>query len=272
MDIKFPVPNNDVETQVTHMPITTHTTLPNLRLFWFRCAIAYLEAVVCRVVTPRLEKLQIQVFEEPTFSILHLVQFINATKCLRFDCAEIEFSNKQARVETFVRETDVYALAIKVYCEQLDSQVSSAAQISNALSRAFSMTEHLTLKYQVHSESSEEHNDVDRIEWRNLLRSFSNVKTLFIEDGLVEKISRCLRVEDGEDPLELLPELQELIYLGSRDTGDTFTSFIDARQNADRHVTLVRHNRTPSSLESFFKLEAPAITSARSEERKDPDT
>jgi hypothetical protein len=65
----------------------------------------------------------------------------------------------------------------------------------------FSAVEHLTLEHEVHSQPSEEHNDVDRIEWRNLLRSFSNVKTLRVEDVLVEELSRCLRLEDGELPL-----------------------------------------------------------------------
>jgi hypothetical protein len=97
-----------------------------------------------------------------------------------------------------------------------------------------------------HSQSSEEHNDVDRLEWRNLLRSFSNVKTLRVQDGLVKELSRCLRLEDGELPLELLPELQELIYFESRDIGDAFTSFVDARQVAGRPVTLVRHSPSPS--------------------------
>ena len=50
--------------------------------------------------------------------------------------------------------------------------------------------------------------------------------------------SLCLRVEDGELPLELLPELQELTYSGSGDTGDAFTLFIDARQSAGRPVSL----------------------------------
>jgi hypothetical protein len=45
-------------------------------------------------------------------------------------------------------------------------------------------------------------------------------------------------LEDGELPLELLPELQELTHSGSGNTGDAFTSFIDARQNAGRPVTL----------------------------------
>jgi hypothetical protein len=90
------------------------------------------------------------------------------------------------------------------------------AQISNALNHVFSAVEHHTLGHEVHSQPSEEHNDVDRAEWRNILRSFSNVKTLRVEDGLVEELSRCLRLEDGELPLELLPELQELTYFDER--------------------------------------------------------
>jgi hypothetical protein len=100
--------------------------------------------------------------------------------------------------------------------------------------------EHLNLEHSAHSQSFEEHNEVDRTEWRNFLRSFSNVKTLRVEDGLVEELSRSLRLDDGELPLELLPELQELTYSGSGDTGDAFKSFIDARQNAGRPVTLIR--------------------------------
>jgi hypothetical protein len=91
------------------------------------------------------------------------------------------------------------------------------------------VVELLTLGY---SRSSEEDNDVDRIEWQKLLRSFGNVKTLHVEDGLIEQLSHCLRLEDGELSLELLPELQELTYSGGGDAGDVFTSFIDSRQNA----------------------------------------
>jgi hypothetical protein len=116
------------------------------------------------------------------------------------------------------------------------------AQIFNHTS---STVEHLSLEHKVHSWSSEEHNEVDCTEWRQLLRSFSNVKTLRVDDGLVKELSRTLRLDDGEHPLELLPELQELTYPGSGDTGDTFTSFIDARQNAGRPVSLVCSSPRP---------------------------
>ena len=80
---------------------------------------------------------------------------------------------------------------------------------------------------------------MDRTEWRKLLGPFSNVKTLRVDDGLVKELSRSLQPDDGELPLEILPELQELTYPESGDTGDAFAPFIEARQNAGRPVTLV---------------------------------
>jgi hypothetical protein len=251
----FPVPNRDVERQLTHTPITIHITLPNLRLFWFRGVSAYLEAVVCRITAPRLGKLQIRLFKQLTFSVPRLPQFMNTAENLRLDNAMIMFKDKQIDVLMFFREADTYAFGVTVDCWHRDWQVSSVVQISNALSQVFSTVENLTLEHQVHGQSSEEHNDVDRIEWRNLLKSFRNVKTLRIEHGLVEDLCHCLRLEDGELPLELLPELQELTYFGSRDTGDAFTPFIDARQNAGRPVTLVRHGSSPSPSEASLLAE-----------------
>ena len=44
------------------------------------------------------------------------------------------------------------------------------------------------------SSDSEEHNGVDRTKWRKLLRPFSHVKTLWIEDWLVEEVPDSERV------------------------------------------------------------------------------
>ena len=243
----FAVPSRDVERQLAHTPITTHIELPNLRMFGFRGVSAYLEVVVCRITTPRLETLQIRLFNQLTFSVPRFAQFMNAAEDLRFDAAVIMFKDEFVYVRMFFGEANTHSFSVRGDCWHLDWQVSPVVQIFNALSQVFSMVEHLTLEHDVHSRSSEEHNDVDRIEWRNLLRSFSNVKTLRVEDGLVEELSHCLESEDGEPPLELLPELQELTCSGSRDTVDAFTSFVEARQNAGRPVTLVRHSPNPSS-------------------------
>ena len=180
---------------------------------------------------------------------------MNTAENLRFSSAKFKFSTDDVHVKLYSRmEIGMDAVSMVVRCWHLDWQVSSVAQIFNSLSHIFSTVNHLTLEHEVHGRSSEDHNEVDRAEWRNLLRSFSNVKTLRFDDRLVKELSRCLRLDDGELPLGLLPELQELTYSGSRDIGDVFTSFIDARQNAGRTVTLVRPSRllTNSPLQNRY--------------------
>jgi hypothetical protein len=235
----FAVPNRDVQRQLMRTPIMTNVTLSNLRSFSFKAASAYSEAVLSRITASRLEDFQICYPKQLTFSVPQLLQFMGRIENLRFDRAEFQFFNERVYVGVNP-ETNmpVDTFSIIVDCWHLDWQVSSVAQIFNALSQIFSTVEDLTLLHDVHSQSSEEHNEVDRTEWRKLLRSFSNVKTLNIDDGLVGELSRCLRLEDGEHPLELLPELQELTYPGSSDADGTFTPFINVRQNAGLPVTL----------------------------------
>jgi hypothetical protein len=233
----FPVPNHDVERQLIQTPTTTHITLPNLRLIRVEGVSAYLETLFRRITTPRLEKLQIGFFKQVTFSVPWLLQFMNTSKNFRFDRAEFQFYDDRVYVRVYPPEAKKTTFSINVNSRHLDLQVTSVAQIFNALSQMFTAVELLTIEHE-DSQSSEEHNVVDRTEWRKLLRSFGNVKTLRIGNGLTEELSRCLRLEDGEHPLEVLPELQELTYSGSGNAGGAFTSFTDSRQNAGRPVTL----------------------------------
>ena len=239
----FPVPNHDVKRQLMDTRITTHVTLPNLRQFEFQGVSAYLEAVIRRITTPRLLNFFIQFFNQLTFSVACLLQSMNLTENIRFDSVGFRFLREEVIVSILSDEAEMCSHHIKVPCWHLDWQVSSMAQIINSYSQIFSTVEHLNLEHEVHDLSSEEHNEVDRSEWRRLLRPFGNVQTLQIDSigsGFVEQLSRCLELEDGEPPTELLPELQELKYSGSVNTGDVFASFVNARQTAGRPVTLVR--------------------------------
>ena len=233
------IPIRDVEMQLTQTPIIAPVTLPNLHYFRFRGVRTYLEALVHRITAPRLGSLNIQLFNQLTFSVPCLLEFMNTTENLRFDTAIFKFVDRHVSVEVHYRGEPGYALGIRIFCWHLDWQISSMAQISNSLSQMFSAVEHIILQHEVHGRSSEEHDEVDRNEWRRLLRPFRNVKTLHIAKGLVENLSHCLQSEDGEPPLELLPELQELTYSGRGGT-EAFTSFIDTRRNAGRPVTLAR--------------------------------
>ena len=236
----FDVTDRDVERQLMLTPFMTDVTLPNIRSFSFQAVSAYSEAVLSRITAPRLDQFQIAYPKQPTFSVPELVQFMRRTKTLRFDRVKFYFYNERVYVEVNPPKAKRFAFSINVDCWPLGWQVSSVAQIFDALSQIFSVVEHLTLAHGAHSRSSEGHNEVDRTEWRKLLRSFSNVKTLRIEDRLVGELSRCLRLEDGEHPLELLPELQRLSYSGSDNANNAFASFIGARQNAGRPVTMMK--------------------------------
>ena len=244
---EFPIPSRDLERKFTHAPTIAPVTLPNLRHFVFHGVSTYLEALVHRITTPRLKKLRIELFSQLTFSVPRLLYLMNTAEDLRFHSANLSFVDGKVEVAIYPRgdigNIEMYTFVIVVLCWHLDWQVSSVAQISNSLNQLFSVVENLNLIHNEHSRSPEEHNEVDRAEWRRILKPFSKVKTLWIAKGLVEDLSRCLRLEDGELSLELLPELQELGYSGSSrssDTGDGFTSFIDARRNAGHPVTLVR--------------------------------
>ena len=262
------LPNHEIENQPMHTSIITPVTLPNLCYFRFGGVSTDLEALIHRIITPRLEKLQIDFYNQP-FSLPHLQQLLNTTENLSFDSAEFCFHDEEASVRVYSRETEMYTLSMNVFSWHLDWQVSSVALISQSLSQVFSAVERLTLGHRLHRFSFGEHNEVDRAEWRKLLNPFRNMKTLRIDNGLVEQISRCLESEDGEPSLELLPELQELTYPGSGDSRDAFTSFIKARQDAGRPVTLVP-GPDDTSLVSHAQV-SPVITSGSSEAGSDLD-
>ncbi|KAI9448946.1 hypothetical protein F5148DRAFT_689423 [Russula earlei] len=63
--------------------------------------------------------------------------------------------------------------------------------------------------------------------WRNLLSPLTNVKVPHVAGGLIDELCCFLRSENGEPPLELFPDLKELIYYKGGDPSEAFTSFIN---------------------------------------------
>ena len=246
-----PVPNREVEIQLLDTPTMTHITLPNLRWFLFEGVSIYLEALLPRMTTPLLKQLEIIFFNQLTFPVPHLLQFIDTRENLRFHSAVFRFSPRGLTMQVYPQNgAKIYALGMKVLCTCLGWQVASAAQIYDALRTAFSAVEHITLHYGSGFTLLEhQQNPANRSQWRELLRSFGNLKTLCVVDNdLVTQVSHCLRPDDEGPPMELLPELKELEYefFSSGDAGDVFTSFIDSREKAGHPITLTRLERASS--------------------------
>jgi hypothetical protein len=242
--INFIIPARirDEETQLTHPSVMTPVTLPNLRYFWFQGHGSYLEALV-QQITPCPEKLGIRLSNESTFCFSRLAQFINSAKNLKFETVKFKFSGLRVTVEVYPHgEAEICALSMDISGRDFDWHVSWVEEFLDFFSQFFSSVERLSLEFGVVIAfwSDEQPSfGLDRIEWRRLLGSFGNVRTLLIDDALAAGVFRCLQLDDGEFRLELLPELQEIAYYsGSGSGGDAFTPFIDARQKAGRPITL----------------------------------
>lgn len=233
-------PSRDIERQLSRTPIISRAVLPNLRWFGFQGASAYLEALLPRVTMPLIERLQVSFFNQLTYPIPHLQQFMGTAENLRLNTATLTFLLDHLTVVAYPHKgARMFTLVMAIGGRHLDWQVVSTAQVLQTLKTVFSAVEHLTLEYKRHLISLEWKNEADRAQWRELLGAFDNVKTLLVDAELVEQISHSLRPGDGESPTDLLPELQELSY-PARSPEKAFTPFVDARQKADRPVTVIR--------------------------------
>jgi hypothetical protein len=237
-----PVPSLDVERPLLLTPITTHVTLPNLRHFTFKGTSAYLEALLPQIAPPLLEEFHIRFFSQLTFSVPSLLQFMVLTaENLRGGDARLYFCDGFVwfTVRSGVPRRDT--LVVAVLSSHLDWQVSSITQIVTAFDVVFSVVENLSILHLTRILSPQVHSEVDHTQWRRLFGSFSNVKTLHVPRSFGREDSGFLKLDDGESPMVLLPELNEL-YVPLGAVGDVITSFVDARRNTDRPVTLVDYS------------------------------
>jgi len=236
-----PLTDDDTEEQPSHAPTVIHATLPNLRWLGLKGTSACMEKLLPCITAPLLAKLEVIFSDGPLSSVPYLLHAINPAGILRFSKANVIFHEEHVDVKAYRNKKDkTYTLGIRVTCDELNRQITSAAQIFNTLRELFSSTERLVLQCPRSIEWWRWFIHANRTQWRDLFRPFNTVKILRVPQPLVRELSDALQVHDEESPTELLPELNELFYCSSDDPDDEFISFIDARQNVGRPVTLIR--------------------------------
>jgi hypothetical protein len=241
IDFRFlsPVPNHDIERQLLHTPVTIHVTHPNLRVFDFVGVSAFLEAVLPHLEAPLLETFIVRFFNQLRFSVPQLPRFMMTTEKLRFSDVVLIFHRDAVSMYTYPGANSTnFNFCLAVPCPHLDWQISSATQIFKFLSPLLSEVVNLTLNYREHTFSSEWHSQADSMRWRELLGFFENVKTVRVHGGLVEEVSRSLRL-DGEPPLEVLPELTEIICPTRSVDDKTFIPLLHEREASGHPINLI---------------------------------
>ncbi|KAH9003751.1 hypothetical protein EDB86DRAFT_2272839 [Lactarius hatsudake] len=220
----------------------THITLPRLKLLALRGCNAYLEGILSRLSAPHLSMLSVEFFNQLTFDLRHLLQFVRTTAELRFRSARICFEKKfvSVIVDPYLERTGTYPFLVQVNCWPLDWQAACAVQICHTLTPLVASVDTLTLGF--HKDDSASWKDeIDHEQWHELLRTFAGVKNLQLTGTLAGDLFRFLKLDEVESPLEPLPGLEELVSRGRGHTDDAFTSFVSARQSAGRPIRLVRN-------------------------------
>jgi hypothetical protein len=236
----IPLPPFSTEGELMRAPILL-TTLPALRWLAFRGVVAYLESLVARIRAPLLERFNVTLFYELTFTLPHLSEFIKNTEGVRHPVANVIFN--QEAVAFVIGPRDQFndgIFSLHISCKPFDWQIDSATQVCSALAPVLSVVEELTLECDEQSLPEDWQNEVDGIEaWYGILWPFGGVKKLHIGHPLALEFSSALESDNADLVAEILPELHELQALVKAEQAENaFAAFIDARRVAGRHVSL----------------------------------
>ncbi|KAH9010019.1 hypothetical protein EDB85DRAFT_2162018 [Lactarius pseudohatsudake] len=219
-----------------------HITLPRLKLLILRGCSAYLEGILSRLSAPHLATLSIEFFNQLTFDLRRLLQFVRATGEIRFRFARIHFEKEfvSVIVDPELERAGTYPFLVQVNCRPLDWQAACATQICDTLAPLLASVDSLTLGF--HKDGSASWKDeIDHEKWHGLLRTFAGVTSLQLTGGLAGDLFGFLQLDEVEPPLDLLPGLEELVSRGWGHIDNAFASFISARQSAGRPIRLVRN-------------------------------
>jgi hypothetical protein len=169
--IPMPRPNGEGESLRPPIP---HTTLPSLKRLVFRGVGAHLEGLLAQTSTPLLERFDVTLFNQVTFSLQHLSHFSSTTEGLRDPVANVIFNREGVSFVVGPRaQFGRGTFSLQIRCDQFDRQAIAATQICAALGSNLSVAE-VTLE--MDALPSDWRNAVDGKTWRELLGPFNSAQ------------------------------------------------------------------------------------------------
>ncbi|KAH9019117.1 hypothetical protein EDB85DRAFT_583519 [Lactarius pseudohatsudake] len=209
--------------------------LPGLTQLIYRGVSAYIEALLSRIRSPRIEDVDIALFNQLTLDVPRTCEFVRELESLRPTRARIDFAEGSVHItvsaphSTASSSPDVF---LSVSCARLDFQVAATAQLCSGLSATLLPVEELVLGFHRGGALPEE--------WRGFLAPFGSVGTLRVHVALAVDVERALRPDHTAQLL--LPELREIVLLHGSDenrlksASAVFSAFVDERDGAGHPV------------------------------------
>ena len=245
LDIEFRSPN--ARPGQMRPPPTTRTVLPALTYFSFHGVREYLEDFMARIDAPRLDSIKIYYLNQLVdFDVLQLSRFIEHSENLNHPMrCSIQFQSNHvsfcAGPTSYIPESFTvfpHYIDVTILCEGIDWQVSH-------LTRAFSQMSAILLNmvhFTIHSNLTRpQREDMDDIQWLQLLSPFASVQTLFVSREFAGHVSRALEDIAGTMATDPFPTLDRLCLEGL--PVSSVDKFIAVHRDSGRHVTLVDTRR-----------------------------
>ena len=221
----IPLPRPRAEKELLREP-STLTELPALKCLEFRGVCAYLEGLLARITTPRLERFNISLFPQLTFTLPRLSHVTKTIKGLRRPVASVIFNRESVSFIIGSRQFGDVTFDLKVGFKQFDWQLTTATQVCGELESILSIAEDVTLQFDYLPPDWP--NIIDDTGWRELLGPFSNAKRLRIGGPVAPELYHALGSYRAGLPPGLLPVLQYLNNSLETEHTDVSSTSIDS--------------------------------------------
>ena len=215
------------------LPSITRTVIPALTKFSFDGLFEYLEDFVALIDAPQLNYLHIRYLDEDAridYQIPQLCKFIVRSEKLNF--SRSRFRHAHLTAEPFIATVELLdggrsSFRLSILEDAIGQAVNQLSALLTDVNRLFidSTGEIQTMGIY--------------IRWLEVFRPFTAVKALSIDDELSSNILPALKSITSERATEVLPVLNLLRIKGGVELMKSIKTFVAARQNVGRLVTIV---------------------------------
>jgi hypothetical protein len=248
LTIAFESPLSRPSMESRHPPPPTRTILPALTRFEFQGVSEYLEDLVARIDDPLLDSIWINFFHQLIFDIPQLAQFMRrTTRFQAFNEAYVVFDNSSVQLGCHppTRTFDEKSV-LRISRRKLDWQLSCLAQVFTSFFPSISVLEHIYV-YGPRTLPSHWQDDIENMEWLEILHPFTSVKNLYASENFEQCITPALQELVGERVTGMLPALESLFLEGFQPSGpvpEAIEQFVAARRLLDHPIAVSHWNRT----------------------------
>jgi hypothetical protein len=177
-------------------------------------------------------------FNQLVFDMPLLGHFISRTEIFKASNRAVVVIYNWIELRVSSRRSELLKLVIS--CKPIDWQLSSIAQVCSSCLSPLPTLERLAI---LHHPRRGWQDDIENLQWLELLHPFTSVKKLVLYNKIVGLVAPALQELTGETATEVLPALQSLLLKRPRRSGPinkAIAQFVAARQISGHPVAIRR--------------------------------